>query len=687
MELKSLINEYPVYVPDQFLSSENLNTSFNYLEEQERITRYGIVGQGIIKDLTYTTTKTLSNVTTISIASGHGSSADGYFLYVPETANNGQTIDYKSLKDVTIKIKLNNPGAAEKSVAAKQLLTAAQAASDEFKKDAVALKIDEAELKTKYVLVLYADLKDEQSANCLPGTCDINGKNRIVRTFPMLIERTQFAAINLILPEIAFIHLSSASSIAKASSSNDYKTKLNAVVINNLKLLQTKATEIKTNAASLLPTDATMASNGLKKLDDIIKNPEVNSNLNEYYISFCNDLQNAINEYINTYNNFIEKYYNTDNTNRYKRLLVLGQFPYAVTDVYRYWWTSPLSSRDRRATYFIMASQFRRVYSLMLGFLETTPLTTLLNSKYGTDPAKRIKITPDKGMAQQLGDRAIPYYYNTLDPSNEVMKNWRSQDLNNRPDLSFNYYDDQASARPTLKNPFAFNVMEYPFYRIEGYVGLDVSTAFTSLQSNIKNNNLAIRLIKINLDNETWGGIKEEYYNLIKDYKAFYTDLQKVDYGANQKEFLSYTKTFKSIYDTLNETSYRSVEEMRSIVNNVKSYSTMFLSGSTQKVAFRKMDNSDVEKAVSVEQPLYTGAVAERVKTVISNHNVTSWRDRFVKAIPNTTINSEYSLSELEGAEYLGGVYKGGTFILLYSGTKVIGELSLPYFIEKKVAK
>jgi hypothetical protein len=463
-------------------------------------------------------------------------------------------------------------------------------------------------------------------------------------------------------------------------------------VVNNLKLIQTKVTEIKSNASNLLPTDTTAATNGLKRLDDIIKNPEVNSNLNEYYISFCNDLQVATNEYINSYNNFVKKYYNTDNENRYNRLLVLGQFNYSVNDVYRYWWTSPLSSRDRRAAYIILANQYRRLFSMMIGFLETSPLNTLITSKYGATPAARIKAIPDKGYAFRLGDRSIPYYYNTLDPSNQLMINWRVQDLNNRNELDFNYYDDKSTDRANLGTPFSFNTMEYPFYRIEGYVGLDVNTAFSTLQNIIDTKKLSLKLIKINLDNATWGGFKDEYVNFVIDYKEFYKELQLVDYGVNQKEFLSYTKTFKNIYESLNETSYRNIDDIRSTLNNVKSYSTMFLNGTTQKVMLKKPVGTGADAvtrkvAVQVDQPLYSGPVAEKIKTVIGKHKVADWRDKIIKIIPAATMDVEYSLSELHGAEYLGGVYKGGTFVMLYSGTKVIGELSLPYLIDKKLLK
>ena len=692
MELKSLIKEYPIYVPDQFLSSDNLNASFNYLEEQERITRYGVLGQGIIKDLTFSTSKTLSNVTTISILSGYGSTADGYFLYVPETAGNGLTMDYKFVKDTTIKLKLNNLGAVEKTVTGKQLLTAVEAASDEYKKSATALKIDEATLKTNYVLVLFADLKDEQSANCLPGTCDINGKNRTARTIPMLIDRAQFTAINIILQEIAFLQIGGTSAITKSSSSADYKTKLNTLVVNNLKLIQTKITEIKNNAASLFPSDVAAATNGAARLDAIIKNPDVNSNLNQYYISFCNDLQVASNEYINSYNNFLKKYYNTDNENRYNRLLILGQFPYSVNDVYRYWWTSPLSSRDRRTAYIILANQYHRLFSMITSFLETSLLTNLITSKYGSTPVVRIKAIPDKGCAFRLGDRSIPYYYNALDPSNQLMINWRTQDLNNRNELVFNYYDDKSVDRSNLGIPLSFNTMEYPFYRIEGYVGLDVNASFTALQNIIDAQNLSIRLIKINLDNVTWGGFKNQYAKFVTDYKAFYKELQSIDYGANQKEFLGYTKTFKNIYESLNETSYRNIDEITTTLNNVKSYSTMFLAGTTQKVMLKKTVGSETNPsarkiAVKVDQPLYSGAVAEKIKAVISKYAVANWRDTIIKVIPAVTMDVEYSLSELQGAEYLGGVNKGGTFVMLYSGTNVIGELSLPYLIDKKLLK
>ena len=49
-------------------------------------------------------------------------------------------------------------------------------------------------------------------------------------------------------------------------------------------------------------------------------------------------------------------------------------------------------------------------------------------------------------------------------------------------------------------------------------------------------------------------------------------------------------------------------------------------------------------------------------------------------AIKNTPQQDVVTISDYPGLEYLGGVYKGGTFILLHDGTKVVGDCSLPYF-------
>src|SRR5690242_10801628 len=70
-------NEFPKFVPDQLLTSDNLNNLFDYLDEQQRLTRACLIGVGIVCGLQI---ETKSSGTSISISKGCGITTQGYLV-------------------------------------------------------------------------------------------------------------------------------------------------------------------------------------------------------------------------------------------------------------------------------------------------------------------------------------------------------------------------------------------------------------------------------------------------------------------------------------------------------------------------------------------------------------------------------------------------------------------------------
>ncbi len=74
--------EFPKFVPDQLLTSEDLNKVFGYLDEQNRITRTNLVGIGIVCGLQLQVNNAQSTVT---ITKGCGVTSQGYLIAVETT--------------------------------------------------------------------------------------------------------------------------------------------------------------------------------------------------------------------------------------------------------------------------------------------------------------------------------------------------------------------------------------------------------------------------------------------------------------------------------------------------------------------------------------------------------------------------------------------------------------------------
>ena len=88
-------NEFPKFVPDQLLMSDHLNQVFNYLDEQERVTRTCLIGVGIVCGLEV---KTSSTGTAITITEGCGITTEGYLIQVPEITYT-ERVDYDPVKE------------------------------------------------------------------------------------------------------------------------------------------------------------------------------------------------------------------------------------------------------------------------------------------------------------------------------------------------------------------------------------------------------------------------------------------------------------------------------------------------------------------------------------------------------------------------------------------------------------
>ena len=691
--MKSIKNQYPVYLPDQFLTSDNLNESFGFLECHERVTRSMIIGQGIIDGLDYSYSTAGTKVKSVDIKSGYGSSKDGYFLFLPEESAADKTLNYQYSMNWLIPAKIFDPLASDdKTVPALRLLTEGDLKVPELKEAAKLIDISESDLLGKYRLALFADIKVTKLGNCSPGNCNIKGEEDSINTIVLLVEiaKVNFPKINLTFSALHGLMLLGLNKISSFANKSDYISKITSLAIHNVGLISDKMMEISEASAALITTESNRLKIAVNKLNDIIKNIGAAPDKIEYYILFANDLQLAINEYILHYNNFINKYYTTDEAPRFNRMLVLGQFPANSADPYRYLWTSPLSSRDRRANYFIMANLCKRIAVLISHFTEAKALDTLLGQYYGTKAENRLKLIPDKGYSFKLGDRSVPYYYDVLKNGFELLnQSWRTQDLDNQTDLVFNYFDDINSPRNRFALPFTFNLSEFPFFRIEGHIGLETEDALVTLKSMIEKLDIPLQVITVELENQRWSGFRDKYNGFIKKYELFYKDLISTRYAddpESQSLHEGFIRKFKEMRTNINEVSYRNLDTVKTMLNDINAYGRMFAGSAPSKAARKKVmvavDGALAGVTAGISNGVYTGTVATNIKKKLTDSEILKLRDDLLKDYP-TLVDSGYSVKELKGLEYLGGAYKGGTIVLVSDGAKIIGDFSLPFYHEK----
>jgi len=98
--MKPTIDMYPVFEANQVLTNNHLNQVFNYLDEQERLSRANLIGIGIVCGLEITR----NGNTSILLSRGCGVTSQGYLIVEPEDV---ELVSYRA--DYTIPLELSYP--------------------------------------------------------------------------------------------------------------------------------------------------------------------------------------------------------------------------------------------------------------------------------------------------------------------------------------------------------------------------------------------------------------------------------------------------------------------------------------------------------------------------------------------------------------------------------------------------
>ncbi|MGO4710544.1 Ig-like domain-containing protein [Chryseobacterium sp. 2TAF14] len=240
-----------------------------------------------------------------------------------------------------------------------------------------------------------------------------------------------------------------------------------------------------------------------------------------------------------------------------------------------------------------------------------------------------IKITPSR-LNVRLGDKAIPYYYNV---DKQLLGKWNFEKTKtDREAYNLSYHTANLATDDFVQNPLNYNIDDNDFYRIEGHLGLPFETAYQNITDLKKQYGLAFDVIVLLLN---------------KDEKA--------DSVAKLTEIktLSIEELRKQVVLISSDISREKTDSKSALLTLSKLDSQLKL---LNKVDFvRAADPSKEEITIVKEDPRKEEITSELL--------------------------SEF-LERKSGLEHLGGVEKGGAFVLICgSGTnnQVLADFSLPY--------
>lgn len=515
----SIANTFPFFEADQVLTNNHLNSLFNYLDQQERLSRSKLIGSGIVCGLEISHTNDAINIT-----KGCGLTSQGYIILLcdhtganaykyyspfvkPAFPNDLEIISQCAEPDLTnIPFYASaNTGTSAAPDDIQLLLT-----QDDFNAltdNSKAILLSQGGDLSKYAVVLFLDVNELKLKNCDTNDCNDKGSQMDFEVKALLVNK------NLLISgnnngngKLTFSPVELRRYNVPANNLNSSDDVLNAFVslLTADSILDTLAKDLNYCFTTYNPllnglTNYSFGSGAdFKKTLDFIR-------LSfpiylQYVYDFIYDLIKAIDEF------------------RYKAHFITSEccgdemkFPFHLTLGEAATNTATATSAYRQ--YFIYSPLFdsqgggaSELRSLLMRMILMHQGFLLVEKSIRKGLPQDIRITPSAYGRNFISDRCIPYYYKTVHDNNDLIAEdlyyyWsygKTERGNAQRNLS---YDPSAYTNANaIINPLNYDIEWYNFFRIEGHIGQPVTTALPDLISKKQKWNLPFDVIALSAD-------------------------------------------------------------------------------------------------------------------------------------------------------------------------------------------
>lgn len=678
--MESRPNFHPVYVSGQYLTSEHLNETHNFLWQEEKATRYALAGNGIVQGLQgdFSGSALLQN---ISLTTGGGSTIDGYLVQNSNLAfNRGVAItlsrfiltgDVQRLMEKVEfdKIKDNlelvgEPAELDAIELLRDSLTTEELPDGAGTLESFAIPASQALNK---ILLAWVSIKDAENNHCQQGDCNTKGIQRNYVTRYFLVDSGQFPVLNTVSPEMPVCSVSRIKNLSDAGSTEGLHqrsfTAWNSGTVELSPYFSNAVSgkQLGIIAALLSTEDQTALTNGITKFAQI-KAGATTTNCSQYYAGFAADLCRAINELVVFYNDYAKKYPVID-PKRIEQVIILGALRSTGIDKWRYYFIPAPQQVQYEFDRKMLKALFRRVLAMVNNFIAQSSI----GEQSGTVAGRPLAIPTVTGDVL-LQNCAIPYYYSITNQGvdNEILKYWNPQggQLKN----VFSYYDSKVTSRSDMAAKLqTTDWLHHNFFRIEGHVGMPKQTAFSALSSLIASLGLPIQLVECDIN---YKGPKKWF----DWFDKFILDVDKWT-GTLRKDYTEYDYApIKNIQTKIKQTSYRNVTEVAKIANDFYAYSNLF---------YNTTPPTGDTRATGTPSKVIPGDAYIRFQSIVPKAEIAATYNNFKEAVneqKDLQAQKLITLRDLVDIEYMGGAPRGGTFVLLHNGNTVIGDGCLPYY-------
>jgi hypothetical protein len=664
-------NFHPVYISGQYLTSEHLNDTHNFLWQQEKATRYMLDGNGIVQglDADFSGNNFLQ---TVSISRGFGTTEDGYIMQENGANNAAASFDKglplklvrfttadgsdQLMEETVFNAKTDLNPVTKATVDATELFTAVSKIEDhpQGTKTLEGLAVDINKIQPGYIVLAWLSIDDAENNYCAQGDCNSKGVQRNYNIRYFLMENKLFPVQNTPGSELPLCFVSRIKNLSGLTSVAAYNQNSFTAWTSSQGQLQPYFTansgkQLSLVASQLGTDEQTAFTAAATKFTQIAGSVNA-AGCPQYYNSFAAGLAEAINELVVAYNDYIRKYPSIGNQ-RMERTLIIGSFRRTGLDSWRYYFIPATS----QTVYNSEKAQLRNLFLRVVAMVNKFVLQNALVAQAAK--VNKVLAIPSTMGAGLLQNEAIPYYYDVLQPANnnELLTYWNPHggSLGN----IFCYYDSLIANRKNMSdNLTSASWTGFNFFRVEGHIGLARAAAIAAISNLIVNDGLPIQLIECDVN---YKGPKKWI-----DWHADFVGKLNAWVPGLRKDFQAYGfDPLNAVKEKMNATSYRNVDEVIKIAKDFYSYSNAFYGK---------------KKPKGIADP-----VIQRFQAQVKKPDIENTLNKFKEALAEQNdlqAQKLVTLKDLNGLEYLGGVFRGGTFVLLHNGTNVIGDGCLPYF-------
>jgi hypothetical protein len=501
---------YPVFEANQVLTNRHLNDLFEFLDEQNRLTRTNLIGIGVVCGLEFSVAADGTNIT---LNKGCGVTSAGYLAVVPDdpTTKTPDSIVLETWKVYKTPADVAYPTFYRADGSQYDLWEL----FPDGEPDSTALFPGFLQDK---VLLLFVECNRENLKTCSPNSCDDKGQEVTVTLRKLLIFRKDLDEIiakansgaanpglqvnlQLGLPDLRLrrfdVEYSGVDNAAEIFTA--YHEILLEPQGGAPSLFQAVGRALSKAYHAFQPL--VMADEATDPFTDhlaavqssFVTNYFTNSIIfTQYYYDFMGDLIAAYDEF--RYKGLKLMALCCPSADLFPRHLMLGELQGSGRKLYRHYFQASSAQLAQAALAAEVRQLFRRLVAMVRNFaLPTFPMR-------GT-PLNLVRITPSRYGPDLLSQKAIPFYFRVNNGLPALFEQWSFEKTSTeRATHNLSYHAEDYPSPDFARNPLRYDIEPNNFFRIEGGIGLPWRDVAKDVLDKIRRFRLPFDVIALNAD-------------------------------------------------------------------------------------------------------------------------------------------------------------------------------------------